>query len=307
MTRTPPGDGHGANRPIEERRAERDRWALLRELDRLTERPMLVLSFIWLLLVAIDLIRGLPTALEQLTLVIWGLFIVDFAVELLIAPDRTRYLRRNVLTILALALPALRLLRVAPALRALHGLRAIRSVRLLQVVTSANRGLRALGRTFSERGFGYVVTATLLVALLGAAGMLAFEGRAAMGEEGAPAGTLVGPAFENYFDALWWTVMIVATIGSGDWPVSPEGRMLTLLLAVYGFVVFGYITATLASHFLGGSKEAERVGRARAEREIARLGDEIAALRAALADDAAPGSSAPHPLPGRPPVDPPES
>jgi voltage-gated potassium channel len=281
MTADVPRESHGTGEP-EGPPEERERWALLRELDRLTERPMLVLSFVWLVLIAMELVTGLPPILEQLTLVIWGLFIVDFAVELLIAPDRPRYLQRNILTVLALFLPALRLLRLAPALRALHGLRAIRSVRLLQVVTSANRGLRALGRTFSERGFGYVVTATVVVSLLGAAGMLAFEGRAALSEEGATIAARSGPEFDTYFDALWWTVMIVATIGSGDWPVSPEGRMLTLLLAVYGFVVFGYITATLASHFLGGNREAERDERARSERELARLADEVAALRTAL-------------------------
>ncbi len=39
--------------------------------------------------------------------------------------------------------------------------------------------------------------------------------------------------------------MIMTTMGS--WPQTPEGRVLCLLLAVYAFAVFGYVTAMLAA------------------------------------------------------------
>ena len=61
---------------------------------------------------------------------------------------------------------------------------------------------------------------TVLVALLGAAGMLTFE----------PAGEVEG-GFTSYTDALWWTAMLLTTMGSEFWPRTPEGRLLCLLLA----------------------------------------------------------------------------
>jgi voltage-gated potassium channel len=112
---------------------------------------------------------------------------------------------------------------------------------------------------------------TVLVVLLGAGGMLAFE----------PAREVEG-GFTSYADALWWTGMVVATMGSEFWPRTPEGRILCFLLAVYGFAVFGYITASFASFFVGrdaASEEAETVGAG----DIARLREEIAALRRDLA------------------------
>ena len=116
----------------------------------------------------------------------------------------------------------------------------------------------------------YVLGITLLVVLLGAGGMLAFE----------PA-IEVGGGFTSYADALWWTGMMVATTGSEFWPKTPEGRILCALLAVYGFAVFGSITASFASFFVGrdaASDEAEMVGAA----DITRLSEEIAALRREL-------------------------
>jgi voltage-gated potassium channel len=43
----------------------------------------------------------------------------------------------------------------------------------------------------------------------------------------------------------------MTTMGSGYWPESAEARVLCLLLALYAFAVFGYVTAALASFFVG--------------------------------------------------------
>ena len=122
-----------------------------------------------------------------------------------------------------------------------------------------------------RRGLGYVLALTALVALLGGGGMLAFE----------PASEIEG-GFTSYADALWWTAMLLTSLGSEFWPRTAEGRLLCLLLALYGFGVFGYITASFASFFVGrdaASGEAETIG----SHDIAALRAEIAALRVELA------------------------
>jgi len=57
--------------------------------------------------------------------------------------------------------------------------------------------------------------------------------------------------FEGYGHALWWTAMLLTTMGSEQWPVSAEGRILCLALSIYGFAIFGYIAGTIASWFVG--------------------------------------------------------
>lgn len=216
------------------------RSSLLRRLESALELPMAVLGLIWLLLLVLEFTGREQRGLVIAGYVIWALFVADFALKLALAPDRRRFLQRNVLTLVSLALPALRGLRVLRSFRLLRAARTVRGVRLLRLITSVNRGLRSLGGTLRRRGFGYVMLITLVVALAGAAGMLAFE-------RDTPAG---GRALADYGDALWWTAMILVTMGSDYWPTSPEGRVLCLLLAVYGFTVFGYLTATLASFFV---------------------------------------------------------
>jgi voltage-gated potassium channel len=103
------------------------------------------------------------------------------------------------------------------------------------------------------------------VTLVGAAGMYAFERGA--GEGG----------IRSYWSALWWTAMVMTTLGSEYWPRTGEGRLLCFLLALYAFSVFGYVTATLATFFIGRDAES-----AEGELAVRELRNEIAALRMEL-------------------------
>ena len=50
--------------------------------------------------------------------------------------------------------------------------------------------------------------------------------------------------------------MLLTTMGSDYWPRTPEGRLLCVLLAVYAFAVFGYVTAAIAAYFVGKDRDA---------------------------------------------------
>ncbi|MBC8120725.1 MAG: ion transporter [Gemmatimonadaceae bacterium] len=223
-----------------------ERWELLHEINVLTDKPLLVLSFIWMGLVAIDLTTGLSRGLEVANYAIWALFVLDFVIEFMIAPHKGEYLRSNWLTAISLVLPALRILRLLRAFRVLQLVRAGRSVSLLRLVGSLNRGMGALGQTLGRRGAGYVSSLTALVTFVGAAGMAQFESVQALQEAGYTGQTGLG----NYGEALWWTAMIMTTMGSEYWPRTVEGRVLGWLLSLYAFAVFGYLTATIASYFV---------------------------------------------------------
>ncbi|MGK7871226.1 ion transporter [Falsiroseomonas sp. E2-1-a20] len=228
------------NQPSKEEAEER--LFTLVELEEWLRTPMLVLSAVWLALVVAELALGVSRLLETLGSVIWMIFLAEFALRLWLAPDKAVFLRTNWLSVIALVAPAFRLLR---GFRLLRAARAARGLRLVRVVGTANRTMNALRATMHRRGLGYVLALTTLVNLLGAAGMYAFE-RAPEVEGG----------FTSFGDALWWTAMLLSTMGSAYWPVTAEGRVLCLLLAVYAFAVFGYITAAFASFFVGRDAEA---------------------------------------------------
>lgn len=241
---------------------------LLHEIEDWLETPMVVLAFVWVALTIAELVWGLGSPFGLVVSGIWAAFIADFVLRFALAPRKSAYLRRNWLTALSLALPALRIFRVGRILRLL---RATRGLRLVRAVSSVNRGVRALRASMGRRGIGYVMSLTLIVVLTGAAAMLAFES-----DVGVTGG------FEGYWDALWWTAMMLTTIGSDYWPVTAEGRLVCLSISIYSLGILGYVTAMLASFFVGRDAEddsAEVAG----TRSIEDLRRDIAALRADLA------------------------
>ncbi len=257
----------------------RERWRLLHQVVTVLDKPMTALAFVWLILLVVDLTHGLSPRLAELNTAIWVVFVIDFVLEFLIAPSKLGYLRRNWLTALALVLPALRVLRVARAFRALRVLRAARSGVLVRVIASVNRGMRATRRVLRAHGVGYVAALTALITFAGAAGMYAFESPSARREAGYPP-SVQETGMDSYGEAVWWTAMMMTTMGSEQWPKTTEGRVLAFLLALYAFAVFGYITATIASYFIG-RKPAANPPDVSAELEAVRA--ELAALRADLA------------------------
>jgi len=230
---------------------------------------MLVLAFVWLGLFIIELIWGLSPLLNIVSNVIWIIFILDFLVKFALAPHKLSYIKHHWLTVISLLLPALRTFRLVRVVRSLRTLRAIRGLRLLRVMTRTNRGMRALSASFNRRGFSYVIVLTLVVILVGAAGMYTFEHE------------LSNSGLDNYGTALWWTAMIMTTMGSDYWPRTPEGRVLCIILSLYAFAVFGYVTATLATFFIGqdvDNDEAELGG----VKSITKLHNEITELRSEI-------------------------
>lgn len=214
----------------------------LKRLEGGGELVMMTLGIVWLAVVVAELVTSVPVWVQHVGTAIWAIFLADFALRLWLAPSRARYLRRNWLTLVALLIPALRVFRVVRFIRVLRAARAVRGVRALRIVTSFSRAKKSIHGLLARRNaLGYAVSLTIAVVLLGAAGMFAFEQGNAN-------------PFDSYGHAVWWTAMLVMTMGTDGWPQTLEGRLLSLVVALYGFATFGYITASLASWFIGRTR-----------------------------------------------------
>lgn len=61
----------------------------------------------------------------------------------------------------------------------------------------------------------------------------------------------------NYQDALWWAAMDVTTVGSNIIAVTPVGRVLSVLLAALGMMMFPIFTVYVTNMLTRRNQEAE--------------------------------------------------
>ncbi|QLQ09015.1 MAG: two pore domain potassium channel family protein [Anaerolineae bacterium] len=59
------------------------------------------------------------------------------------------------------------------------------------------------------------------------------------------------PNIQTASDAIWWTVVTVATVGYGDrYPVTNAGRFVGVLVMIVGVGLFSVLTSFMAQWFL---------------------------------------------------------
>lgn len=222
---------------------------LLKKINSITEKPLIFLSFVWLGLLVYEFVYGLTPTLEAVIYILWGVFILDFVVEFALSGWKTQYIKNNFLIFISLFIPAFRILRIFRSFRVLRATRAVRSVSLVRILATLNQGFKTLQEVFGGSGVKYIALFTIIMVFAGAAGIFYFENNDVLTANGIPVNS--SAQIQNYGDALWFTAMLLMTIGSEYWPKTLEGRILTFFLSLYAVGVFGFITATIASLLIG--------------------------------------------------------
>ena len=192
--------------------------------------PMAILAVLWVVVIVASLIleENSPTrnALEGLDWIIWFVFLAEYFTLLFIAEERMYYIRQNILDLVIVFLPALRILRLARALE------------VFKSVTVFSETFREIELFFHHKkiydllflAFFVVATGGVLIHLVEAS---------------------YNPIFERYAHSFWWAMITVLTFGHSDiYPISPPGQVIDVVLALFGAGFAVYFIFALISWFI---------------------------------------------------------
>ena len=213
------------------------------------------LAFVFVLIGFVE-----PTSASELQALIvaeWiitGIFAVEFFSRLWAASNRRAHMKAHWVDLIS----------VIPPARWMRPFRLLRLLRLVRTFAGISRAMAHAPQMANHKGLIWMIGAWAAVTVLASVGLY-------VGENG------VNEAVQNPFDALWWGVTTLSTVGYGDViPVTTEGRLSAIALMVLGIGLYSAITAAVTSYFIsneggGGTDVAdqlERLARLRADEQL---------------------------------------
>jgi len=153
------------------------------------------------------------------------------------------------------------LLAILPAYRPLRILRILMLFRLFKLLRYAN-SVKQFSDVFIDKKFEFFTLSIMfgMAVIFGSAIIFIYEGAGA------------NPNINSYFDAIYWSIITISTVGFGDIsPVTVEGRIATIFLVIGGLSVIAFFTSivtTALSERLVSLKEDKVIGEANALKDF---------------------------------------
>jgi voltage-gated potassium channel len=202
------------------------------------------------------------------------IFLIDFSLNLKNAPSKKGYFigERGWLDLLG-SIPTFGVFQAAGLLRLA---RLSRFARVMHLVRTQNR--KQLVEDVLRNRAQYAVFITILAAIM----VLTVSSIVVLNAESRSATANITTGW----DAYWWAVVTITTVGYGDfYPVTVVGRLTAMFVMVMGVGIIGALASIMASILLGSSSdESTEEGVAEtADSELAGLKEELVGVRGELA------------------------
>ncbi len=166
---------------------------------------------------------------NTIDLVIWLFFVMDVTIRFIKTEQKKEYIKKYPLDIIAI-IPLDSIFRLA---------RIARLFRVLRALAILNHYFKPVYAILRTNNLDKVIVVLFVVIFISAIPIRIIE-----------------PSIVTYTDAVWWAIVTATTVGYGD--ISPEtvvGRLIAIILMVFGIGLIGLVTSSVATYFLKGNDE----------------------------------------------------
>jgi voltage-gated potassium channel len=162
---------------------------------------------------------------------ICAFFFLEFLFRFWKADNKLQFMRWGWIDLLA-SIPMVDFLRAGRLLR------LIRLFRVIRAFKSTKQLLNHIFKNKAEGALTSVISISVLLVIFSAIAILEVE-------------TVPNANIKTAEDAIWWSYSTLLNSGYGDvYPVTTEGRIISMVLMVFGIGLLGTLTAYIASVFV---------------------------------------------------------
>lgn len=208
---------------------------------------ILLLSLFLVISISIDTFRNIQfyTQTSYLKIQLWIclFFLFDFFLEFFLAKDKLRYLRTHFIFFLV----AIPYQNIISYFHLQFSDEVMYFIRFIPLVRGGYALAIVVGWLSYNKASGLFISyVTMLLATVYFSSLIFYVLE-----------HTVNPGVKNYGDALWWAFMDVTTVGSNIIAVTPTGRVLSVVLAALGMMMFPIFTVYVTSLVQESNKRKE--------------------------------------------------
>ena len=177
--------------------------------------------------------------LERIDFGICIIFLIDFFYKLYKSESKKIFLKGHWIDFIS-SIPFIGVLRIGRFVRIIRIFRLIRSGKVFYEYINKNKSYSTLQT---------ILILTGLLIILSSISVFTIENP-------------VNPEFGSLLDSFWWSVVTLSTVGYGDVvPVTPEGKVFSVILIGMGIVLIGTLTGFLTDYFIDDEEMIDRLVR----------------------------------------------
>ncbi len=169
------------------------------------------------------------TTVEVIDFIICMIFMIDFFFGMSIATNKWNYVKKNWIDFVS-SIPTIGFLRAGRVFKIFRILRVLRSAKYILAIFNKRNSFSTLRNIFIING---------IIILLFTLSFYELEHK-------------VNENISTLGDSLWWTTITTITVGflQDLPPVTPEGKVLSVLLILLGMIMFSTMIGTITDYFI---------------------------------------------------------
>ncbi|HFI0420671.1 TPA: potassium channel family protein [Streptococcus suis] len=202
------------------------------------DKGMTYLAIVYVFLIVLELMDASianSAGYNIIDWLLWFIFVCDYFVNLYYADDSMEYIQDHVLELIAIIpfdsfFSFLRLGRLA---------RLFRLVKVARIFALSNRFWDTVNRLLHTNSLSKVLLLNISAVLTASVLLSVIEGK-------------------SFFDAVWWSIVTMTTVGYGDIvPQDTISKIIAILLMLVGICTFGMVTSTITRFFSETERETK--------------------------------------------------